>query len=649
MSQKSAIKDWITAIADQAKLDPDKIKEILAEHRIEAMPVASTPKHLLLSRLRFTGIKNIADVESPIDFNWDKLGTGLWAILSGENFRGKSTIIQVIRGCLRGSLSQTVQADVYAWLRTIELDFQIDEQDFQLRVQLDESLSGTLKRHYESGQTRKVHSFADEEEFEAAMSNFFMKHFDFDKFAVYRAKDDKGATVLHGWPALSAAMFIGTNYGTIIGELTPSSGIPVRLLQMFLGIPWVTTLASASAALKEEQRKQSASDQINSDAQELTQRRLNELRESLAEKQTQLAKTNETKLLQAELAASSESLEITANREIDIRRRLRQATIDHEDARFAADDDRKMLRSHEEESSAQTVFRALDPKSCPRCESSISPARKRNEQSTNCCAVCGGNVYSDIDEAEIKQQLTANLDASKKAQSEASKRLKELNIELAEIQKTVASASSQQEKLARQMTRPTKRSGLLTEIAELTGRIDELMKSIPVAAAKSTNIEVLKIVENETRARMKEQQDHLLELISLRIHEYARRFGMTQLDSAKLAGNLNLPVVKSGSKTSYGQLTAGEKLRLKIATLLALVVVGEEQNVGRYPGLLAVDSPAAQEVALKDLEQIISGLSEIAKEIGHLQVIVGSRSTPAICEQIPDTRCIQALGTDYLW
>ncbi|MCA9130107.1 MAG: hypothetical protein KDB22_23630 [Planctomycetales bacterium] len=649
MSQKSAIKDWISAIAENAKLDVSKVEDILAEYRIEAMPVASTPKHLLLNRLRFTGTKIIAGVESPIDFHWDKLGVGLWAILSGENFRGKSTIIQVIRGCLRGNLSQSVQADVFAWLRTVDLDFQIDEQDFQLRLHLDDSLSGTLTRHYDSGRTRKVHSFEDEEEFEAAMSNFFMKHFDFDKFAVYRTQDEKGATVLHGWPALSAAMFIGTNYGTIIGELSPVSGIPVRLLQMFLGIPWVTTLASASAALKEEQRKQSASDQLNNDAKEFTERRLNELRDSLAEKQSQLAKTNETKQLQASLVACSESLQEAANREIDVRRRIRQATIDHEDAKIAVDEDRKALRSHEEESSAQTVFRALDPKNCPRCESSISRTRKLNEQSSNCCSVCGGRVHSDIDEAEIKRQLSSNLYASKKAQAEASKCLKELNIKLDEIKQTVASASSQQQKVARQMTRPTRRSGLLTEVAELNARIDELTKTIPVASTKSTNVQVLKIIENETRARMKEHQDNLLELISARILDYARRFGMTQLDSAKLLGNLNLPVVKSGSATSYGQLTAGEKLRLKIATLLALVIVGEEQNVGRYPGLLAIDSPAAQEVALKDLEQIISGLSEIAKEIGHLQVIVGSRSSPAICEQISEARSVQAMGTDYLW
>jgi hypothetical protein len=124
---------------------------------------------------------------------------------------------------------------------------------------------------------------------------------------------------------------------------------------------------------------------------------------------------------------------------------------------------------------------------------------------------------------------------------------------------------------------------------------------------------------------------------------------MVLLESAKLSGGLHLQIVKSGTSSSYSKLTDGEKLRLKLATLAALIVVAEEENVGRFPGLLVIDSPGAQEVAFKDLEQIIAGLNDIAKEISHLQVIVGSRASGAICEQIAKTQCVQAVGADYLW
>ncbi len=268
-------------------------------------------------------------------------------------------------------------------------------------------------------------------------------------------------------------------------------------------------------------------------------------------------------------------------------RQLRDANAAFDDAKSAADEDRRALRFHEEDSSAQTVFRALDPQSCPRCESAISQARKRQEQATNCCAVCGGNVHSDIDEAEIRQQLASNLKASKDAQAEAKKRLKELNVALEEVKKTVNSLADQQEKITRQMSRPTRYSELQSDVAGLRARIDELSMMMPKASETSTDVEFLKVVEAETKARMKEHQDLLLEKISARIVDYARRFGMVQLESAKLNGGLHLQIVKSGTLSSYSRLTAGEKLRLKLATLAALIVVGEEENVGRYPGYLS--------------------------------------------------------------
>ena len=649
MSRKSITNDWLTAIATKTELEIIQVEELLVKHRIDAMPVASTPKHLLLKRIRFTGAKSIEGVESPIDFEWKDLDSGVWAILSDENLRGKSSIIQIVRGCLRGNLSNSVQADVYKWLRSVEMDFRIDEQDFRLRVELGESLSGTLIRQFESNRTRKVYSFDDEGAFEAAMANFFMKHFDFDKFAIYRGQDEKGTTVLHGWPSLCAAMFIGTNYETIIGELPPQSGVPVRLLQMFLGIPWVTTSAAASAALKEEVRKQSAADQVQKDAKELTQRRLDELADQLKAKEESLSKATQPKKLQSDLTNCSQSLQDSSNRQIEIMRQLREANVSFEEAKSAADEDRQALRLHEEDSSAQTVFRALDPKSCPRCETAISQARKRQEQATNCCAVCGGSVHSDMDEAEIRQQLASNLKASKDAQAEAKKRLNDLNAALEEVKQAVKNLADQQDKITRQMSRPTKYGELQADVAGLRARIDELSMMMPKASDVSTDVGFLKVVEDETKKRMKEHQDLLLAKISTRIVDYAQRFGMVLLESAKLSGGLQLQIVKSGTPSSYSRLTDGEKLRLKLATLAALIVVGEEENVGRYPGLLVIDSPGAQEVAYKDLEQIIAGLNDVAKEINHLQVIVGSRASGAICEQIAKTQCVQAVGTDYLW
>ncbi len=649
MTRKSAIKDWMEAIAQKAKVDLEEVEATLTQHRIEPMPVASSPKHLLVNRVRFAGTKNVEGEELPVDFEWANLDTGLWAIMSDENFRGKSTIIEVIRGCLRGSLSETLQDDVNKWLQLVDLDFQVDDRNFELRIDRSESSSGRLSQITRSGQARKVHSFEDEDELEAAMSNFFMKQFSFDRFAVSRTQNETASTVLHGWPAMCSALFIRTKYDTIIGELPSFSGVPLRLFQLFLGVPWATTLAAASTALKQEESRDAVANQKHSEAKESIQQRMNDLQSDLADKKAQLEKTKVTKSFQAEFDSLGKSLHKAMNEELTLQAGLRRASADFENATVAVNNDRSELRRHEEESSAQTVFRALDPKACPRCETSISETKKKSEKVKNACAVCGEKVYADVDEAEIKRRLEDRLEAAQKGKRSARKRVKDLNTELDSVRERIETAVEQQQKLAKRIERPTKRSTLLTEVAGLEARIDELSKTLPAEPSISTDSRILKVIERVTKERMKEHQDGLLLDISEKICEYARRFGMPQLEMAKLDGALNLRVKKGGGASSYSKLTDGEKLRLKVATVLAMIHVGEQTGVGRYPGLLVLDSPASQEVTEKDLEQIMAGVAEIAEKIPHIQVIVASTTSAAISKHIPPERRREAMGLDYLW
>ena len=82
------------------------------------------------------------------------------------------------------------------------------------------------------------------------------------------------------------------------------------------------------------------------------------------------------------------------------------------------------------------------------------------------------------------------------------------------------------------------------------------------------------------------------------------KFGMHNLSQASLKGNANLSLVKGGVATSYSKVTEGEKLRLKVATVLAMIEVAEKKGVGRHPGLLMIDSPAAQEVSAERSRRI---------------------------------------------
>ncbi|WP_218638200.1 hypothetical protein, partial [Novacetimonas hansenii] len=113
--------------------------------------------------------------------------------------------------------------------------------------------------------------------------------------------------------------------------------------------------------------------------------------------------------------------------------------------------------------------------------------------------------------------------------------------------------------------------------------------------------------------------------------------------------NASLLLTKGGEPTSFSKVTAGERLRLRLATAVALLRVGQERGLGRHPGLLIVDSPAAEEVSIEDLTAVLSELQTISRETVGLQVIIGSASAGAIVDQLGEQRCRAATGDDYLW
>ncbi|MGB9998666.1 hypothetical protein ACPMJQ_29565 [Streptomyces pseudogriseolus] len=70
-----------------------------------------------------------------------------------------------------------------------------------------------------------------------------------------------------------------------------------------------------------------------------------------------------------------------------------------------------------------------------------------------------------------------------------------------------------------------------------------------------------------------------------------RALGLEMLQRVELGTGATLTVWKGGQQHTYGSLTEGEQLRLKIVTTTALLRHGIRSGAGRHPGLLIVDSP----------------------------------------------------------
>jgi hypothetical protein len=298
---------------------------------------------------------------------------------------------------------------------------------------------------------------------------------------------------------------------------------------------------------------------------------------------------------------------------------------------------------------AGRIFRALDPKCCPRCDAAVTDARREREQAANACAMCGEAMHAD-DDGEAELAVAKETAAKSKAAADAHR----AHIENAESECARGDAVRRCEtalaKLESELRAGTRSSELTLTVARLEARLDEIRR--PVASAQSertAEVAILVAAVEECDARVKEIQEGLLTEVSKQIVEYARRFGMIQLSEARLKGNAHLDIVKGGKSTTFGAVTVGEKLRLKIATVLAILKSGEKRGIGRHPGLLFIDSPGAQELADDNLEDLMRELKAVSEELAHLQVIVAAVASPPMLAHVDAKRVLRKEGEDWMW
>ncbi len=649
--------EWLHAIATRAEVETAAVERVLSAHRIQPSPVLAQPRRLVLREIEFSGEKDGVSNAGPFVFSWKDLAHGLWAMLSEHNLRGKSSVIEIVRWMIRGRPSSNLQDDVRRWIHAVRLNFLLDSDEYQITAKTQGEPIGSLCRIRSSGAAEGesvktvLANFATDGEFETVMADFFMRAFAMDPISTWRqAKEDEGQSVTHSWVAFSGAMFIGTNYEVLLGDMPAATGLTSRLMQMYLGVPWVSTLAAAKTAHQIVEQAVQASARKNAQGHETTKARIASLSAEITEKRAELSKIPNDEAVRRAIDADTTEL-VNA-------RRQERALVEHEERSVSAlreltaahQEDRRDLQTHMDAMSAMAVFRRLEPKCCPRCDHTISKAKKELESSTHSCAVCGESISNSEDGETIKLELQARVASSEAAVESASAKKKEAEDELTALRQRIDLLQNRIESGSKELGSAVRRQEVAMAVAVLEGRLEEASLS-PVAHAddRGGELKILSAIVTETEARVKAMRDGLLADVSIRLVEYAKAFGMGNLSEATLKGNAALSLVKGGAPTSYSKVTEGEKLRLKVATILAMIEIAESRGIGRHPGLLMIDSPAAQEVSPVDVDHLITGLQAVFTKLPHFQVFVAGISSKAITDHIPETNRREVAGNAFLW
>jgi hypothetical protein len=249
----------VSRIAAAAKTTEDDVVEVFTTHGIPLAYPPARPRSVRVRRLRVRGTRTGTRHDRPFDrtFAFDTDFTALVA----SNFRGKTSILEIITWCLRGSPRDRLQADVRRWLSGVELDATIAGQAVGFRLSLDngvlsrgvvlatsraESLAGEDGAAGGPGVSVLIDT-ADDEDFAARVATLMLDRLDLQPLVNAVSKDKQVGTQTHGWPAYYSAINLPAGPDKPLLGDQPMAGLPGRLLQVFLDLPAAAVLTRVKA------------------------------------------------------------------------------------------------------------------------------------------------------------------------------------------------------------------------------------------------------------------------------------------------------------------------------------------------------------------------------------------------------------------
>jgi len=656
MTKQKGKKSWLDEISIKCGYSKDLVRETIEKYNIHQSPTCGRPKHLYIQDLRFSGEKE-GKFSDEFKFEFNKLTPGVWGIFSDENLRGKTTILEVIKWLLRGKSSSLFQDGVKNWISNAELYFNLDEKTFHVTVQQTEGevsgrLSQIISEHEET-----LAEFFSNEDFEICMSEFMLKEFSLDNISAFRQssiKEEVGKKVNHSWPSLASALFISTDYTSLFGDIV-SDGLSGRLMNMYLGLPWIATHV-ALKTLEKQLNSEAVVEKIHQNKElERRNKRLLDITNELHKKEILINSMPLEKEFQHLLFEVRKNYTLISREITKLDSELRRISTEYELVKETKINDAKKINNFFEDKAANAVFKSINPTCCPHCEREISKEKIEKEKTQHKCAICDEPLLSSEDSELILNELQLNLKSSEKAFKEIDKELNTKQDQHKKLLEDLHKVQAEIERLEKRINESSERSQIEQDINRCKILIDEYSNQADDNSDSditSGDVDELKIVKSAidvTKDKFEELQQDLLKEVSDEILKLSAIVGLDQVQSVKLTANPALSIEKDGIKTSYSKCSEGEKLRFKVITTIALLSVAEKRKLGRHPGLLLIDSPGAQEVTDNDVNNLIEGLKKLSEELPFLQVIIASRATEVVLAQIDDEHRKYATGTDYLW
>ena len=639
MSAVSA-NEWRSMIAERSGVDPVRAQEILRLHGVVASPTLPRRRSLTLRSVRFSGVKY--EETEPFEFSWDGLGNGVWALLTDGNSRGKSSILGLVRGALQGRFpGARVKADIWAWIEELEVGFTLESAKYVMAVRKprgecrEEDVHARLTRGAGSAEVVVAEGpagpgFADKVE---AM---FMEEFSFGHFHAFRR--EKGEAAEHGWNSMSSALFITSAEKVLFGDVKEDN-LSLRLIQLFAGLPWVTTYTIASVA---HRKVEATASRARGGVAERANSRIAALGTEIVDLEEELKGLSDPAAARARLPGLDRTL---------VERRRDQAAADrtmsdladrHTEAKAVRSDARRRLFRAKEDSAAGLVFRKLEPACCPACANDFEEGRFAAVEVAS-CGLCGREGDGDHGEAADRLKDLEIADADSEAAMKAAEKAWRASKTAAEAAAAaLADAEREVEAAQEALLEGAEAERVRMEIERRRAKQEELRDMASPAegagGAAEDELSVLAAAAEVTKELYEPMQKEVLTQVSKSLLRHCRDFGVENLTDMALSGNGSLKIQQGGVPIYFGGLNEGERVRVRVALALAVIEVSKERGHGRHPGMIVLDSPGSQEMTDKDFAALIGSVVDVAKQFDDIQIIVGAVTRAELEARVPVDR-----------
>lgn len=655
-------------------------------------------------------VPGVSDTREFVPFAWSRrFNTPVTALVSdGRNDAGKSSTLDILAWGLRGTSG--VRSDVKDWLRQVYLHLTIDTENVVIAWRVDNGVpSGMIlvsstapsvglealdavatemmREHAAIASDRQepvydlpvpinavsqalrnagasiAGVFEDEAEMKSVIGDFMLERLGLEALTQWRRNshatdEDDGNTAEHGWPLWSQALVIAKpSHSTTIGETASQA---TAVLNTFLATDWSASRnharaqkKSVDASLAGIRRRQERDAEAREDSvAELTVQRAQVLADLDAQPPAQTSAEDAARMAQRAQAAA---VSLTASQ-----RRLADVALEYGSAERALHDVEGDVAALKEAAVTKRFWHSLKPSCCPRCDRQIEQAQWEREQEGS-CSLCNNPIVEGQDDEpgvssagtddealdpldlaeQRRAQCEANVVMTSKVYEDAKQGVASADAEFAEASDVLAGVHGN----------PGVRQSLERQLAVLDGRIQERSAApdmLDEEATLTSDLEVLGAAVKVAEKAAKQDFDAALDAVSAQITVLGRELGMTNLEQADLKGNAHLPVTRGGSKSNFGGLTDGERLRLKIALVVSLLDVGAASGLGRHPGFLIVDSIAREELNTANGQSLLSELERVASAY-DLQVITGTAHSELVDAVLPPEAVVRPLASRLMW